>query len=349
VAVLAALALAGIAVRAVARVHTAAQVLALGAVLAFLLEPAARGLERLVRSRAAAAAILIAAFLAAVAGIGGFLTVAALREAQALANALPDLFRRASEAFPRWADLLSAIGIPLDLSSLTQALAARAGAIGHGAVAATLALVGYTTSTVTTAVASVAVAFYLLLDGRRLRAGLYLLLPTAWHPGVRQVEAVAARVFGGYIRGQLLVAAVFGTLIGLGMWALGLPYPLLLGFQAGVFELLPTVGPVLAAVAPAAIALGLPFPKVWYVIGYFVLAQQLEGNLLVPRISGHAVGLHPVAVILAILGGFELGGLVGATAAVPVVGVAYQLLRTYALPAGASHPPAAPGGTDTNG
>jgi len=107
---------------------------------------------------------------------------------------------------------------------------------------------------------------------------------------------------------------------------LGVHYPILIGILAFFFELIPMVGPILASLPAVMISLTQPFPLVVYVIVFFIVMQLLENNVLAPRITGGAVGLHPVAALLAIVIGADLGGVVGALFAVPVAGVASVLI-----------------------
>jgi predicted PurR-regulated permease PerM len=140
------------------------------------------------------------------------------------------------------------------------------------------------------------------------------------------VEETVVRVAGGYLRGQLVMALTIGVLAGVGALLFGLRYPVVIGVVAGVLELVPMVGPVLGALPALLLALVLhPFPTVLWVGLYFLAIQQLESNVLGPRITGHAVGLHPIGALLALLGGFELAGVLGGLFAVPVVGVLWVL------------------------
>ena len=119
-----------------------------------------------------------------------------------------------------------------------------------------------------------------------------------------------------------------------------MPYAIVLGVLAGILELVPMLGPILGAIPAVLVALFQPFPVVLWVILAFVIIQQLEANLLVPRISGHAVGLHPLAAMLALIAGLEVGGIVGALFAVPLAGVLWVFGSTaLRRPSGAGTPP----------
>ena len=99
------------------------------------------------------------------------------------------------------------------------------------------------------------------------------------------------------------------------------------GVLAGILELVPLVGPIVAGTVAALVALTQPFPLVLWVIAAAVAIQQIENNLLVPRIAGPAVGLHPLAALIAVLVGVEIAGIVGALFAVPLTGLAWSIYR----------------------
>ena len=150
--------------------------------------------------------------------------------------------------------------------------------------------------------------------------------PAAQRDKVRFVRDAVSQVLGAYIRGQLIMAAIIGLSAGIGSWLLGVHYPVLIGILAFLFELIPMVGPILASLPAVIISLTQPWPLVVYVILFFLAMQLIENNFLAPRITGGAVGLHPVAALLAIVVGADLGGVVGALFAVPFAGVASVLI-----------------------
>ena len=152
-------------------------------------------------------------------------------------------------------------------------------------------------------------------------------MPAKQRADFRRIETEAARLFGAYIRGQLLLGVIVGTLSGIAYFVLGVPYAVLLGVLAGIFELVPIVGPVVAGAVAALVALTQPFPLVVWVVLAAIAIQQIENNLLVPRISGGAVGLHPLAALLAVLVGVEIAGVIGALFAVPLTGLAWSIYR----------------------
>ncbi|HEX7737468.1 MAG TPA: AI-2E family transporter [Ktedonobacteraceae bacterium] len=177
----------------------------------------------------------------------------------------------------------------------------------------------------------VVLSFYLTLDGKRIRNALVGVTPKRWLPHVLLFEDALNRVVGNYIRGQLTLALIIGILAGVGcsLFHLG-NYALIVGVMAFLFETIPMVGPALASIPALLISLLLPdpFPRTLWLLGYFIVVQMIESNILGPRIVGHAVGLHPVASILALIIGAQLFGAFGALLATPIVAAAWVVIAS---------------------
>ncbi|MDD3486977.1 MAG: AI-2E family transporter [Candidatus Moranbacteria bacterium] len=132
---------------------------------------------------------------------------------------------------------------------------------------------------------------------------------------------------GRWLLGQLALIAVVFTLDYVGMLIIGMPYALILALVAGLLEVIPYVGPIVSIAVAALIGF---FHNPWMgvsVLVLFTLVQQLEGNAITPLVMKKAVGLNPVIVIVALLVGFELGGIIGALIAIPVATVIWEILR----------------------
>ena len=160
--------------------------------------------------------------------------------------------------------------------------------------------------------------FYLIVDGAQLRRGLLALLPRESRP---LAEAVADRVrlkIGAWLIGQMLLSAIIGAATFVGLALLGVPYALLLAVIAAIGELIPMLGPILAAV-PAVVVASFVSPLLGLLtLGLYVLVQQVENHVIVPQVMRRAVDLPPVVVIVALLMGSEVLGVVGAILALPV-------------------------------
>src|SRR5687767_11824648 len=188
-------------------------------------------------------------------------------------------------------------------------------------------------------------ALYLLGSAPKIRAGIQYVLPQRWRPAAEQAEDELADVFGRYVRGQLLLGLVIGTLNFIAFTTLGLPYALLLAVLAGILELIPIVGPIVAGTIAASVAIFQPepFPLVLWVIIAATAIQQLENHLLVPRISGGAVGIHPLAALLSVAVGIQVFGIAGGLFAVPVAGVVALYGRRWLAAREARYELAGPG------
>jgi len=176
----------------------------------------------------------------------------------------------------------------------------------------------------------VLISIYLLLEREKITRALLGAIPeTVRDQGLELFYAVEQSLVK-YLRGQLLLCTIMGVLGGLIMLFTVGKYALPIGAWVAATEIIPVIGAFLGAVPAVAIALFIPgggFFKALLVAGLFLVAQQVEGNLLVPRIQGGSVGVHPLWVLFATLAGTALYGLLGAIFAVPTVAIVAATLR----------------------
>jgi putative permease len=162
-------------------------------------------------------------------------------------------------------------------------------------------------------------ALYLTIDGDRIRRYAIRLLPFDFQPQAIVIsERIGVRL-GAWARGEALLAAIIGLLTWLAALLIGLPYAGALALMAAVGELVPNFGPIIAAIPLIIVGFIASPTQGLFAAAAAVLIQQLENNLIVPRVMGRAVELHPVTVMVAILSGGELLGIPGALLAVPTV------------------------------
>ena len=169
--------------------------------------------------------------------------------------------------------------------------------------------------------------FYLLLEAGALRETFLRLFPKSRRAQVAQASAEVTRKVSAWLNGQLLLGATIGSTAAIGLWILGVPYFYVLALIAGVGELIPVVGPLLAAIPAIGVALTISYQKAALVAVFFLLQQQFENHVLVPKIMSRQVGVSAVTVIVALLIGAELLGILGAVLAVPsaaILQVVYQ-------------------------
>lgn len=306
---LSALALLWVASQVLGRVIHIVVVVLLAMVLAYALEPPLAMASRML-PRALAAVLIYALALGALASAVLLLGPPLIQQSEGLTLRIPG-----------YIDQLN--GYPY-LRGMDIAGTLRAGmqSVLRSAVDVATAIAGALVDTVLVLV----LAFWFMVDGRRMRDVAIRLVPGPQRDKVRFVQATVSAVLGAYIRGQLAMAAIIGLSAGLGAYLLGVHYPVVIGILAFFFELIPMAGPILASLPAVLISIFQPFPLVLYVIAFFIVMQVIENNVLAPRITGGAVGLHPVAALLAIVVGADLGGVVGALFAVPVAGIASVLI-----------------------
>jgi predicted PurR-regulated permease PerM len=164
-----------------------------------------------------------------------------------------------------------------------------------------------------------------------LRLVLLRAVPPPRARNVNEVWLEIEQKLGGWVRGELLLMLAVGVMSGLGYWVLGLPNPLLLAVLAALFEIVPMIGPILSSAPGILVALAATDPlKVLLLAAYALLIQQIENNVLLPRIMGHTVGISPLVVLVGILVGGALYGLPGAFLAVPIAG-GLQVVLAHSL------------------
>jgi len=292
---------------------------AVALMLSVLLAPVTRWLHRRVRlPRAAAAGVTVVGLLVVV---GVLLTLAG----RSIVRGFGELGRQATEGIATVTDWLENGPLHLSSADLSGYLdQARDALSGSGSALLSGAL--HATTTVGHVLAGALIAlfctFFFLLDGRTIWTWLVGLLPRPTRERVHQAGRRAVVTLGAYTRTQILVAAVDATGIGLGAALLGVPLALPLAVLVFLGSFVPIVGAVVTGAVAVLVALVAQGPGAAIVMLAVVLAvQQLEGHVLQPFLMGHAVSLHPVAVLLAVATGSLVAGIVGALFAVPIAAV----------------------------
>jgi predicted PurR-regulated permease PerM len=177
-------------------------------------------------------------------------------------------------------------------------------------------------------------AFYLLKDRFELTRSFDRSLPSEWRGDIWAIAEIVEGVFGRWVRAQLLLGLVVGVATFVGLLLLNATvdpifgrFAVLLAFIAGVLELLPIIGPIIAAV-PAVLLAATAGPEAAVAaVVLYVVVQQVENTVLVPKIQGSAVQLHPSAVIFSLVIGGAIAGLLGAILALPVTAAGRDVYR----------------------
>ncbi len=301
------------------------QLLAAG-VLMLLTLPLCRALEKRMNPAWAAGLSLLTLALAAGALVL-LLVPPTVRQVQQLTTALPALLDWLEVRFQDAQRFLEQRGLSLGLvkDELFSQLGAQAGRL----VSTVVGAVTQAVQSLSSALLSPLLAFYLLRDRRKVGAWLTLLLPVRLRArGVRAAREMR-RETASFLRGQLLSSLIVGSLTAAGLLLTGTPGWLLLGVLMGVMELIPYIGPVLAGIPAVLLSLqhGL-MQAVWTTAVLFII-QQIEGTFLSPRLLSDATRLHPMTVLLAISAGGLVGGTLGMVLALPLIVSARGALRGW--------------------
>ena len=298
----------------------------LALVLGYLMLPLVDRLSRYI-PRAISILLVYAVFVVAVWALIAWLAPVISEQVRHLTEQIPQY----SEQAQSWGRDLTAWYQALPISdevrqSIENSVRSSFGAIGSAVQDGTVATLRSISRAMGFLVGLVIIPFWLfytLKDKDRGINAFNNMLPQSWRTDVWRIVRIINGVFSSYIRGQLLLGLVVGVATFIAMFAIGAPFPVILGIISGLTEIIPVVGPIIGAVP--GLILAAFHPEGWFmvlkVLIVYVLVQQLENNLLVPKIQGDSVKLHPSIIMVALVVGSQVGGLFGLIVAVPVAAI----------------------------
>ena len=240
-------------------------------------------------------------------------------QARALATALPDLLDRGQTLLLRYGLLDHRITLE---EVLRRAPAASGDAVGTVAMAATGVVSG-----VFALLTVLILTFYLLIESDVLFRGFARLFPRAERPRVQEAAAEISVKVSAWLSGQLFLGGVIGVSAAIGLYALGVPYFYVLALVAAFGEMIPVVGPILAAIPAVAVGFTVSPRTGLFVLIFFLAQQQVENHFLVPKVMSRQVGVSAVTVIIALLIGGSLLGIMGAVLAVPSAAILQVVIQ----------------------
>lgn len=308
----------------------------LGVLLVYLLSPAVERLARIGLPRGLAVLVVFVVVVTAIVAVSTVALSPLITQIRLFITDLPQIatdLRQATVDFYRGLRLTPEVRDAID-NALTSA-GSRLGGIDIGGIVSPLvsSIVGLL-STITAYAILPAWLFFLLKDRLRLTTALENALPIEWRDDVFALAAIANRVFGNWVRGQLVLGATVGVFSYVGLMALSTwvdpvfgRYAVLLAIVAGVLELVPFIGPIIAAIPAVLIGLTVGPGGFLAALALYFAIQQLENNVLVPKIQGDAVELHPSAVMFALVVGAAIGGILGAIVSLPITAAARDMFR----------------------
>lgn len=307
-------------------------ILLLSMAVAFLLTPAVNLLTKYSIPRLLATIIVYIIVIAVIGGLGYVLVLTLVKQAVSFSTTITNFATALPDTFKSVINNLEKGGIPAaNVNAAINQIQNTATDFARSLATNALNFVLIFTSALLSIVLVGVLSFYMTLDGQRIRDSLMSIVPRRWMSNALLFEDALNRVVGNYIRGQLTLALIVGFCSSLICVFTGLQdYALIVGVLAFLFETIPMVGPGLASITPIILSLLLPgaFPRTFEIILGFIILQAIESNILGPRIVGHAVGLHPVAAIMALLVGARLFGVLGALLATPIVAAAWVVIAS---------------------
>ncbi|MFL5757924.1 MAG: AI-2E family transporter, partial [Chloroflexota bacterium] len=310
----------------------------LGLVLVYLLAPA---VDRLAASGVPRALAVLAVFVGVIAVLVAVATLALSPLIAQLSQFIDDLPSLVGGVRGSVEDFYAGLNLTPDVRAIVDrtlgSFGSGIGGISVGGVVGPIigSVFGFL-ATLTAYAILPAWLFFVLRDRVRLADSLERSLPPEWRGDVFAVFAITNRVFGNWIRGQLVLGLIVGLASFVGLMILDRTvsdvfgrYAVLLAILAGVFELVPFIGPIIAAVPAVLIGLTAgPAGFLAALILYFAI-QQLENNILVPKIQGDAVELHPAIVMTSLVIGAALAGILGAIISLPIAAASRDIFRYF--------------------
>ena len=304
--------------------------------LAYLLDPVTDRLESLKISRTFAVLVLMAGVFSLVTGIGLLIFPLLKLQAEHLVSNLPNYVAIMQEwMYP----LLGVVGEPEKIQGILNRELLKVGELPLKVISSITSILWSSVAGLFSFILLLAnlviipvVMFYLLRDYDLINKKMLSFVPARSREQVLSLIKEVDGVLAGFVRGQLMVGLIMAGLYSIGLFFCGTPMSLFIGLLAGLASLVPYLGLVFGFV-PAAILTFMQtqdWVLVFGVAGVFVVVQGLEGMIITPRIVGEKIGLHPVAIILAVLLGAEFFGLVGVIVSVPVA-AALNVLFTHGL------------------
>jgi predicted PurR-regulated permease PerM len=302
--------------------------------LAYILNPLIERTERRLRlTRARAAFVIYMMLLLAVALVPAGLTPGVVRTLTTMdVQAQWDRFATSILAeLPASVDVLGqTVALdPLYEEMRRQLRSAEGAVLGRQSIVWLAGVASGFAFTVFGVFITVVTSLYIAMDSTRFVAWIARKVPEPYHPVYLALRDDIAAVWQAFFRGQLVLAVVVGGMTWIGLIVLGVPYAGTLALVAGVLEVVPRVGPVLATVPAVIVAAVQPsatlpaLPRGWFVllvIGLYIVIQQVENNFLVPRILGGSVNLPAAVILVGAMAGATVAGVMGILLAAPVLG-----------------------------
>ncbi len=310
----------------------------LGLILAYLLLPPILWLEkrlprknRLMQLKRILLVLFIYFIAVAIIGITAFFTIPVIISSIAdFIASLPELIPEIFQTFQGWFNRTLQILPPEIQQQISGYLENILGIVGEAIWEAVIASAAFLTANIGLILgfASLPVfLFYILKDKEKLIRGFYSGMPSWTAEQAKNIIGIIEDVLGRYIRSQLLLSFVVGLLDFIGLYILGIPFAPALAFWAALTEFIPILGPWLGGAAGVIVTLAVMPDKIIWVVIVYLSVQLLENNVLIPRIQGQFLRIHPAIILILIVIGGYFAGLWGIILIVPLTATIIRLYR----------------------
>ncbi|MDL2280951.1 AI-2E family transporter [Selenomonadales bacterium OttesenSCG-928-I06] len=301
----------------------------IGALIAYILKPVASFIERKGMPPSWAIVLTYSVVFSVIILVGSYALPILINDLEKFGKEIPALTHKSEQLLAKFQIKYQSYDLPYSLKIAidnfiisTETLIQRTTA---NALSGIINIVGHGMWLLITPI----LAFYFLYDRKVIADKLITLVPRKWRARVILLFKDIDKVLGGVIRGQVTVAATVGIIISIGLYFLDVPFPLLIGILAGLLDLIPYFGPFIGAAPAVALALLESPTLALKVILLFVITNQIEGNIIGPKILGEKTGLHPLSVIFFVIAGGELFGVIGMLLAVPTAAISKVILQHF--------------------
>lgn len=245
-----------------------------------------------------------------------------IEQVQQLINVLPQYFQIILENFGKNYTTPLQIGMG-NIEEFAKSLTGRFGEI----VANIYSALSNLLSGVVTLVIILVLSFYFTVEEDNFKNFIRSITPTRHRPYVEDLIERLQKQIGLWLRGQVCLGLIVGILIFIGLTLLDVKYALVLALLAAIFEIVPYIGPIIAAIPAIFLAFNQSPLTGLLVVCLYILVQQLENHLLVPKVMEKTVGLNPLVIVLVILVGAKIAGVFGAIIAVPLATAIHVFLK----------------------
>lgn len=300
-----------------------ALILFLSAVLiTALLEPAVDALQRRRVRRSVAVLFIFLAFFVLIGIALSLLIPQIISESKYFSQTLPDILEKISGIIGDYAQTFK---LDFDRQAFLKNIGLNFSASGAAIFNTTMDVFSGFVSLIVV----LSLAFYMSVREDAIKNFFILITPSKYHGYVASVVERVKGKIGKWMQGQLLLMFVIFLLYFIALSFIGVPYALVLALIGGLLEIIPYVGPIVAAVPAVVVGLMESPVKGFVVLAAYIVIHQTESHVVIPQVMKKAVGISPVAIILSLLVGAELGGVVGAILAVPVATAVSVIVGDY--------------------